>query len=324
MVTAFRVARLTWPLTAVLLVHTAVVPPVADSLGRIPQRPGFTSLRELGLERAIAFDRRFATQATKYRLPSGARQGQGAWYTIKVNVRAHFRKGARGTYLLTGATNGRAAAQIKFTVTPRRVITETLGLISGRDRQVAQGRVVHATLANYLQRAGVKGGTNELRFGLEAIEGPAPRVIEVRPSSGIGVTTVPPDELRLGVPAGPVVREVGHEVKVPFRLERRGGRRDVPVTVQLQTSSPELVARGETAIHFESIDEGRWGSFSVVPAEPGRYAVELAVARQYNEPRASTAVVAGVRRREVNLTAVGLLGAGALLVGAWFITARRR
>ncbi len=257
MVTAFRVAGWTWPLTALLLVHAAVVPPVADSLERIPQRPGFTSLRKLGLDGAITFDRRFGTQATKYRLPAGARQGQKAWFTIKVDVRAHFREGTRGTYLLSGSTNGRTAAQIKFTVTPRRIITETLGLISGRDRQVADGRVVHATLANYLQRAGVKGGSNELMFALEAIEGPAPQVIEVRPSSGVGVTTVPPDELRLGAPAGPVVGEVGHEVKVPFRLERRGGRPDVPVTVQLETSSPELVARGETAIYFESVEEGR-------------------------------------------------------------------
>lgn len=317
-------SRATWPLTAVLLVHAAVLPPLADGLERIAQRPGFTSLRELGVEGPIGFDRRFATRATRYRLPAGAHQGPKAWFTIKVRAHARFRQGTRGTYLLSGSTNGRTAAQIKFTVTPRQILTETLGLISGRDRKVTRDRVVDTSLANYLQRTGVKGGSNELRFVLEAIEGPAPRVIEVLPSSGLGVTPSPPEELRLGVPDGPVVGEVDNELEVPFRLERHGGRPDVPVTVQFQPRSQGLVPQGDTTLSFESVGDGRSGSFSVIPVESGRFAVEFTVPRQYNEPRASATVLAGFRRRELNLTAVAILGGSLLLAGAWFITVRRR
>lgn len=288
-----------------------------------PDKPARTTLDEFAGPSRIELRRHREAVALGYRLPGNARQGPRLWYVLDLRIRAVFPEEARGIYYVSGSTNGRTAAQIKFTVTPRKVVTETLGLVSGRRRTETTSRSADAYLENYLQDAGVQPRRNVLTLVLETLKGPPPTKVVVLPRSGLEHTKSHPDELSVVAPGNDVAVATGEAAEIPFRVDRRGGRPDVPVTVELQTS-PGLAVEAGVTRRYASVGSGRAGVFRVNPTRSGHYQATLSIRRQYNEPRTVVSIVAGEPRRALNLGALGilggLLGLAALAVGV----ARRR
>ena len=124
---------------------------------------------------------------------------------------------------------------------------------------------------------------------LDVLRGRCFDSLSVLPDSGIGATTVRPDELRLLVPQQPIVATAGHRTKLPFELRRRGGRSNGGLDVELLL--PEgFRAVGRTVWHFPRIGRLGSGTFEFVPKTTGRYVLSLAVPRSYNQPTADVQV----------------------------------
>lgn len=131
--------------------------------------------------------------------------------------------------------------------------------------------------------------------------------------SSLERTDTPNDELAVAT---------GEVVEIPYRVDRRGDRADVPVTVELGTT-PGLAAESGVRRRYPSVGNGRVGSFWIKANDAGNHQAEVSIRRQYNEPRASVSVLVGNPGRTVDAAAAAILG-GLVAVTALAIGAARR
>jgi hypothetical protein len=168
---------------------------------------------------------------------------------------------------------------------------------------------------NYLQTHGPRPGPNTLTVTLDVLHGRCFDSLSVLPDSGIGATTVRPDELRLLVPRQPIVATAGRRTTLPFALRRRGGRPDGGLDVRL--SLPEgFRAIDGTVWHFVRIGHTGSGAFEFVPRTAGHYVLSLAVPRRYNQPTANVEIDVVKPRSWLTSRFLPSLLAAVLLVGA--------
>jgi hypothetical protein len=260
----------------------------ASAPPRIGDRPGFWPLSQLGSHAAIRISEPGTRVVARYRLSSGTRQGVPLWYTIRLHARFRFAR-RPGECILSAATNGLTAAQIIVKTGRRAAQVSSVGWIHGRRLSRLSARTARVDFRNYLQTKGPRPGRNTLTVTLDVLRGRCFDSLFVLPDSGIGATTVRPDELRLLVPQQPIVATAGHRTKLPFALRRRGGRPDVGLDVRLLL--PEgFRAVDRTVWHFPRIGRVGSGTFEFVPKTTGRYVLSLAVPRRYNQPTANVQV----------------------------------
>jgi hypothetical protein len=233
---------------------------------------------------------------------------------VDLRARAAFAEGAGGVYQLSAGTNGRTAAQIIFRNGPREVTADTFGLIDGHRVDRTFGRTITTGLENYAQMEGIRPGRNRLEFHLETIRGPAPKRFEILRDSSIKLTDAHPYEIEIEGPSAPIAATAGEEFSVPFRVTRRGGRPDVPVTMRFTGLGLESDGSAERSFR---IGGGRSGEFRVQADRPGRYRGSIA-ADAYNAPKAAITVIVqpAVKRggRRLNVPVVAGLGTAAALL----------
>lgn len=289
---------------------TAAVPPgpligghpgtwtVADLAGSLPPMTGRSGSRTLA-----------------YSLPRGTVQGRPLWYLVRLDAAVDL-PAADGSYLLSVDTDGYTCLQVEYAVRGGVTTTDSLDLVAGRRLSRTTGPASSVHLQNYLQLHGVQPGRNTWTVTWETLSGPGARSVTVSPGSGVSATAVRPDELGLQVVRSPVTVVLGRDADLPFRLVRRGGRPDRPVTVQLQHAGGGLPATGASSRRLPGIGSGSSGAFRVHAAAIGRYTVGIRVDNAYNSPAALvTVVVQPPVRRQVDPRRAAV-AAAALLCGA--------
>lgn len=260
----------------------------ASAPPKIGGRPGFWPVSQLGSRAAIRISEPGTRVIARYRLSSGTRQGVPLWYTIRLHARLRFAR-RPGECILSAATNGMTAAQIIVKTGRRAAQVSSVGWIQGRRLSRLSAKTARVDFRNYLQTQGPRPGRNTLTVTLDVLRGRCLDSLSVLPDSGIGATTVRPDELRLLVPQQPIVATAGHHTKLAFALRRRGGRPDVGLDVRLLL--PEgFRAVDRTVWHFPRIGRVGSGTFEFVPKTTGRYVLSLSVPRRYNQPTANVQV----------------------------------
>ena len=281
---------------------------------QIGDRPGFWSLSRLGANGAVRISEPTTRVVGRYRLSRGTRQGVPLWYTIRLH--AHFRFARRrGECILSAATNGLTAAQIIVKTDRRAAQVSSVGWIQGRRLSRLSAKTASIDFRNYLQTKGPRAGQNTLTVTLDLLRGRCFDSVSVLPDSGIGATTVRPDELRLLVPQQPIVATAGRRTKLPFALRRRGGRPDGGLDVRLSLPDGFRAIDG-TVWHFVRIGHTGSGAFEFVPETTGHYVLSLAVPRRYNQPTANVQIDVVKPRSWLTSRFLPSLLAAVLLVGA--------
>ena len=307
----------------VLLAAAAGTASAASAPPLIGDRPGFWPLSRLGTHGAIRIAEPGTRVVARYRLSPGTRQGGPLWYTIRLHARFRFAR-EPGECVLSAATNGLTAAQIIVKTDRRAAQMSSVGWIQGRRLLRLPGKTARIDFRNYLQTHGPRPGRNSLTVTLDVLRGRCFDLLSVLPDSGIGATTIRPDELRLLVPQQPIVATAGRPTKLPFALRRRGGRPDGGLDVKLVLPDGFRAVDG-TVWHFARIGRVGSGRFEFVPKSSGHYVLSLAVPRRYNQPTAAVEVdVVKARSWLISRFLPSLLAAVLLGGAAAFMYATRK
>ena len=118
------------------------------------------------------------------------------------------------------------AAAVARAVQGQDAVVSSLGWIQGRRRARVTAPTAHLDFRNYLQLHGVRPGLNTFTVTEDVLRGRCFESVSLLPDSGVGATSVRPDELRLLVPSAPVVAVAGRRTRLRFAVVRRGGRPD--------------------------------------------------------------------------------------------------
>ena len=182
--------------------------------------------RRLGTHAAVRISEPTTRVVARYRLSPGTRQGVPLWYTIRLHARFRFAR-RPGECILSAATNGLTAAQIIVKTDRRAAQVSSVGWIQGRRLSRLSAKTARIDFRNYLQTRGPRPGPNTLTVTLDVLRGRCFDSLSVLPDSGIGATTVRPDELRLLVPQQPIVATAGRRTEASVRASatRRAARR---------------------------------------------------------------------------------------------------
>jgi hypothetical protein len=309
-----RASNIAAAAAGVVLAAAAGAASAAQPPQLIGERPGFWPLSRLGAHAPVRLSEPATRVVASYRLSPGTRQGVPLWYTIRLHVRFRFAR-RPGECILSAATNGLTAAQIIVKTDRRAAEVSSVGWIQGRRLSRLRAKTAQVDFRNYLQTHGPRPGRNTLSVALDFVRGRCFDSLSVLPDSGIGATTVRPDELQLLVPRQPIVATAGHRAKLPFALRRRGGRPDGGLDVRLLLPDGFRAVDG-TVWRFPRLGRVGSGTFEFVPKTTGHYVLSLAVPRRYNQPRADVAVDVVKPRSWLTSRFLPSLLAAVLLVGA--------
>jgi len=200
-----------------------------------------------------------------------------------------------GSCILSASTNNDAAAQIELRTTQHGATVDALDWIDGHRVWKMRETVVPIHFQNYLQTNGVRASENVLSVKAETLRGHCIRQVAILPGTGVATTCTRPDELLiLLVPRQTIRATVGAKVQLPFKLRRRGGRPDGPLTVAMG-SSPDYSISGPPRLTYSRVGSGISGSFTVIPRVANAGA-SISVLRRLNQPSASFVIQAGLTR----------------------------
>ncbi len=215
----------------------------------------------------------YARRSVTFWLPAGARQGPRKWYLIRLHFRITFeQKAGTGGVLVSGLTNRRSAAQIKFDIPirGRRALIHwnTLDYIRGYQEHMTRSRTIDVRFVNYVQFAGVRPGRNSFavqyeRFGMLGVKS-----LVVLPDSGIEVTSLSPARLKMHVSNPPTQVRRGSDFAITYTLTNTGRQvaRNVAITARTddnihslkENTRKERYLRGSLSgtMHFTAIASG--------------------------------------------------------------------
>jgi hypothetical protein len=279
---------------AAMPIASAAAAPLVDELGR-------WSIARMGAGAIeLPVDREVARRAVEFRLPRGARQGPRTWYLIRLRLAVELAPSTgRGTVLVSGSTNGRAAAQVE--IEPRlgrgsRVWTwwSTVDLLKGFTARTVKSRRVVVNYLNYLQDRGVRRGLNRLTFQIEQYGKVRLSRAVVLPASGLEVSRLSPAQLDLD-PIPPASGQVSGDVfPVGYRVRNSGDRVARRVAVEIESYSDDLAVEGPRRIPLGAVGGQRAGDFRVRASRPGKYQLGMRVsADNANQPVAPITVSVG-------------------------------
>ena len=261
--------------------------------------PGVWTLERLGYDDGVVRGLRTHAERTSvlYRLPPHASQGPQSWYLIRLHFRLEFApRTPAGIAYVSASTNGRAAAQIKFTVDRapgrRQIRWSAVGIVHGSERGVTRKRAVELRYANYLQFGGVAPGENVLTFQLERLGPVQVERFRVFDDSGIELSPLSPASIELRPVLVPRAVRVGDEIEVGFRLRNNGERLATRLAVGVAADPRFLTLRGAPFRRLRPLAAGASaeGSFRFVARRAGRTFVDFGARGSSNRPGARVAV----------------------------------
>jgi hypothetical protein len=290
------------------------LPEVAASNGKV----ALAEIVDGGID--LPMDKRVSIKEFRFRMPAGAKQGADTWYLMRVDLEVIFARGSRkGSVLVSGYTNDRAAAQIEFYTEQNSSGTQVTSwdsadAINGPDAGRFKSNRGHVRYVNYLQLSGVKPGINILTFAAERFGHPAISKINIGPASGIYASPNGPVDLDVNAHFSDDGLEVGESTHLEVEVTNasRGPAKDVELTVQ--PASSHLFIETPAIKQIKEFHRSTTRDFVVGSSQPGLLTVEVnAVAP--NESEASSVVSTVVSSEEESGIDIRVLG---LVVGLLF------
>lgn len=255
---------------------------------------GLWTLRELGYTDEV----RHATNADYDRpriffgLPAEASQGPRNWYLVRLHVRLVLAPNSGpGKILLSATTNGAACALIEFRAAPKAgrptIRWTSVGIVDGARSGSSSSRTVELRYANYLQKSGVRPGTNELDFQVARYG--SVRIDEVRifDDSGIEFTPLSPANVRLAATrtsTRPV--HIGESFVVHFSLRNRGDRAARGIRVSASYPAKLLLLKTRQPIRIPTLRHGAsaTGRLVFVARRAGKTPIFVTASTSSNHP----------------------------------------
>jgi hypothetical protein len=262
---------------------------------------GLWTLHRLGYPDEVRHDTKADLRRPRilYRLPPTASQGPRDWYLIRLHLRVVLnRTTGPGTLYVTSTTDAATCGLVELRVdriSGRRIDWTSSGIVNGIQHGHSRGRILELRYANYLQRAGVKGGINDLDFQLTRRG--SLRVSEVRilDDSGIEFSRLGPAEVHLNAHllSSRSVINVGHRFVVQFILSNEGERTSHRIHVGAAYSSSRVRLLRARGVEVASLrrDEASHGSFTFLARKPGRTTIFLSGDTSSNHPGDAVSVV---------------------------------
>jgi hypothetical protein len=301
-------------LTPSWVVAAALAPAAATAGDRVV----FRLPRPLQLQNRVAFS---------YPLPEGARQGPRDWYTIRLHYRLTFAPdSSAGHAWVMADTNRRTCAQVEYTLVRGqrglRYRRTTVDLEHGQLERRSTSTRDDVRFANYLQEAGVKGGSNELSIRVERTRGVKLRRLQILGVSVVRTARTPyPFQLRPSLITGDV--GAGERFRVAVELRNVGGTPLHGVVVREQHDSRRLERlSGPTVRHGPLWETGRV-VFDFRARREGRHRITFLGDSDRNHPIAVVEVRVGGRRGGRTTTVVVVAALAALLGGLAIALSRR-
>ena len=302
MVTTSRRSQVIWTalLVAVALCLVGLVVyverPANSSHTRTIDHYGLTTLKQMGVDDQV-LRRDGADSSTlkgvRFAFPPEARQGPRDWYILKLHYEMRIaRDSGVGRIYLYAGTNGRSAAMIVFDVRKRKggsiqVERSDIGIITGNERTSIDRFASRGQFENYLQIAGVRGGTSELSF--KYLEFGKARIDywKIYNDSGIERTRHGPSSISLIPEMHDRHIRVGDQFSIGYRVENDGGLA-IPAggTVLLRVDpARSLLVKGSRSRVIGTIRGGEAvsGAFRIRAMSAGSIPAELEVSSQTGE-----------------------------------------
>lgn len=278
--------------------------------------------------RVILSDERPSSSAV-YRLPLGARQGPRDWYLIRLHFSLTLERGSGdGTAYVSGSTNGRTSAQVKFDVdgsrgSDTRTRWSSLDLLHGENEQVTTSRRIEVDFKNYLQFAGVRPGLNRITFALEQLDGVDVSRVDILADSGVRMTRREPARLSVQT-VGPDETVLGERFELGVRVTNDGGRSARGVIVGVVPQDDGLAMRGESTRRLGRLGTAQRDTFRLESLELGTHRVLVAVRSRASRAVALLDVVVAAPSRsrawpDPVRTPIGL---GLIFIGAVLVARR--
>lgn len=301
---------------------SAAAPPLLNT-GRL-------SLRSLGVPQlVITHPSRSVvqSQALRYRLPAGARQGAGRWYVMRLHFLLKLAStSGPGLIDISGETNGRSSDLDEVAVSRRRGVLQLawnqVGLIDGRREGTTHGARLELTDRNVMVNAGVQPGLNTLRFQVEQYGKARLAQLTIFGDSGIIASRLSPGVLVLHVSAhpGPTIA-VGQTLTVTARIDNRGQRPVRRVSLSLDYPATQFrLLSGKASEQVAEIGHRPYLQTyrlkAIAPGSTRARPISLAVDSVNANPGA-TLTPTVVARRSTNITlwlTIALAGFGGLLI----------
>jgi hypothetical protein len=289
----------------------------------------FTLQRDLVFGPSVLASR---TQEVPFELPAGARQGEDAWYLVRLHYRIELEPHSRaGRAYVLASTNGEACAQITY-LTRRDaegllVEQNELGLVRGARIVRSRSTVHELTFRNFLLLSGVRGGRNVLTVEVQQHEGARVRSVRVYADSAIERSPYGPARLDLEPVLDSRRVELGARFTVGFRVRNPSDRVAAPGSVRVETGEG-LSVRGRASAPFARVRPGAAaeGSFELVADDLGEHDIGLAANSLSGSPaaRVQVEVVRGEGSRSLWWTAAAFAVVVCAAVAALLRDRRRR
>jgi citrate lyase gamma subunit len=240
------------------------------------------------------------TQSFQFRLPDGAIQGPEEWYTVHHNyILVLARDSGPGVVWVTASTNERTAAQIEYTVRRSRetllVRESRVDLVNGAVTRVLRSRLSAVHFRNYLQYEGVRGGTNTIRFAVEASGRARVERLEVQPTSGVFRTSRSPYPLKIHPSMAKRPIQVGDTFAIELTLSRRTSERIADVKVRPVYDRGTFTLHGRPIRYRAQLDRPHQMLFEFKAREAGTHDLRFLVDSNRNRPSAVIRLLVGPR-----------------------------
>ena len=269
----------------------------------------------------------------RYRLPAGVRQGHGTWYLLRLHVAVAFRPRATpGTLEVFGRVNGLTVASIVYDVENAggrtRVVSDSVGLVSGHVREAGRSLVREQVFENYLGYRDVRRGESSLALGFRQDAFPMLRSVRIYPDSGLEIMPYPPPQPRLSVRIPEQAIRVGHTFHLVYEIRNASGG-PIPRAEVALVRSGGFASDGprSVVVRWDAATRSLHGAFVLRPQTTGRIPLALEATASLRSVRAVTAVA--VRPAESGELAVAVavavaVGAGVLATMALVLLRRER
>lgn len=213
-----------------------------------------------------------------FQLPAGARQGGPDWYILHLHatIETNADSPIGGWGVVSATTDGKTSVQAEIErYSDSLVRIRGVNLIQGGFDRYTHDRTFDIIIDNYIQLAGIRGGTNT--FGVRANDDAANHLISaivIRPDTAILRTRRAPPKLELSVSNERVTARPGQGTHVSFQVSPGNAWPLKGVRVSV-VSDRSVSVNPQVPLHVETVPDVRPSSFDIASLQRGEHVIAV-------------------------------------------------
>jgi hypothetical protein len=259
--------------------------------------------------------------------PAGATEGPTDWFLIRFHVRVIRPSDSVGTALITAETDGMTDAQIEYNMTPAGVDWSTVSAAEPTQKVHTASRAIDTDMTNYLQTAGVRGGSNTAAFRVELDNGAELDDVRILGDTCIERTTLTPETLKVDTLTAPRTTARGGDVTLTVHVRNVGTRPITKLTVYTSADGTGLTATSPTSVSTDNLTGAWTAEFRFHARSTGQHTVHVDVGTAISDEVGDDVVTVDVQPATGSLASyviLGLFGGALVLLAVSWVAAMRR